>query len=298
MTTMLSLHPRSVAVERPTALRPAVYTAEECLTWRILFDRQTALLYRRAPAAFFEGLRALGLSREAPPDLGVLSERLRALTGWSVVPARGRISDEAYMAGLARRELPVATWLRARRDTEFLPGPDLFHDVFGHLPLLAAEPAYARLLTQVGQVAARQHACGVRAAPLLTRLLGAATEFGLLAVPGGGAPQVIGAALLSGAAELHRATAPAGPALADPNADVRRAFAVAEVLATPLVRAGYQAKYFVTESWEALAAGVAEVASHLGVPAAAAGPVPVAPVIPVAPVVLAAPIAPVACLAA
>ena len=265
-----------------------MYTAEECLTWRILFDRQTALLYRRAPTAFFEGLRALGLSREAPPDLGVLSERLRALTGWSLVPARGRISDEAYLAGLARRELPVATWLRARRDTEFLPGPDLFHDIFGHLPLLAAEPAYARLLTQIGQVAARQHARGVRAAPLLTRLLGAATEFGLLAAPGGGV-QVIGAALLSGAAELHRATAPADPALADPNADVRRAFAVAEVLATPLVRAEYQAQYFVAESWEALAAGVAEVASRLGVPA---GPAEAAPI------ALGMPVAPVACLAA
>ena len=276
MTTMLIRHPRTEAATpsaspfaAQAALLPAVtfqastYTAEECLTWRILFDRQTALLYRRAPAAFFEGLRALGLNRDAPPDLAVLSGRLRALTGWTLRPAQGRVSDEAYLAGLARRELPVATWLRARRDTEFLPGPDLFHDVFGHLPLLAAEPAYAQLLTQAGQLAARQHRQGTRAAPWLTRLLWHTVEFGLLTPAGGGKPQVIGAALLSSAAELHRATS----AATDGEPPVRRPFQVTDILATPMARAEYQQQYFEAADWAGLLAGVAEVGARLGVPA-------------------------------
>ncbi len=247
----------------PTAAFPAPrYSADECLTWRILFDRQTALLYRRAPAAFFEGLRALGLSREAPPDLEVLSERLRALTGWTLVPTRGRVADDAYLDLLSRRQLPVATWLRARRDTEFLPGPDLFHDVFGHLPLLAAEPAYAAFLAGAGQLAARQHLLGSRAAPWLTRLLWHTTEFGLLATPDGTSRVVIGAALLSSAAELHRATS----AATEGEPPVRRAFAVADVLATPTARAEFQDQYFEVASWAALTAGLAEVAQRLGAP--------------------------------
>lgn len=272
MTTML-VHParRGTAAPATTprlfsgAPAPTAYTTEETLTWRILFDRQTALLYRRAPAAFFEGLRALGLSREAPPDLGVLSERLRALTGWTLVPTRGRVSDEAYLAGLARRELPVATWLRARRDTEFLPGPDLFHDVFGHLPLLAAEPAYASFLAQAGQLAARQHLLGTRAAPWLTRLLWHTTEFGLLTPPDGGKPQVVGAALLSSAAELHRATS----AATEGEPPVRRPFRVADVLATPTARGEYQEIYFEAAGWDELLAGLADVAARLGAPAVA-----------------------------
>ncbi len=265
MTTMLIHH--QAASRRPAA-RPSVYTAEECLTWRILFDRQTALLYRRASAAFFEGLRALGLSREAPPDLGVLRERLRALTGWVLVPSRGRVSDELYLEGLAHRELPVATWLRARRDTEFLPGPDLFHDVFGHLPLLVGEPAYAQFLAQAGQLAARQHVLGTRAAPWLTRLLWHTTEFGLLTDPTGGRPLVIGAALLSSAAELHRATS----AASEGAPPVRRPFAVADVLATPTARAEFQEQYFEVASWDALLAGLADVAGRLGVPGTAHAP--------------------------
>ena len=261
-TTMLSRHSRAAATPSAAVRHSPTYTAAECLTWRTLFDRQTALLYRRAPAAFFAGLRALQLSREAPPDLAALSERLRSLAGWTLVPASGRASDEAYLAGLARRELPIATWLRDRRDTEFLPGPDLFHDVFGHLPLLATEPAYARFLEKAGLLAARQHTLGTRAAPWLTRLLWHTTEFGLLTAPAGEKPQVIGAALLSSAAELHRATS--APTEGAPP--VRRPFRVADLLVTPMVRGAFQDQYFEADSWEALLAGLTEVGARLAAP--------------------------------
>jgi phenylalanine-4-hydroxylase len=251
------------------AVTSSPYTADECLTWRILFDRQTALLYRRAPAAFFEGLRALGLSREAPPDLLVLSKRLQSLTGWSLVPARGRISDETYLEMLADRKLPVATWLRARRDTEFLPGPDLFHDVFGHLPLLAAEPTYAAFLAQVGQLARQQHVLGSRAAPWLTRLLWHTTEFGLL-TGADGRRVVIGAGLLSSAAELHFALASDTEELTPRRLD----FSVPDILASPVVRAEFQPKYFELSGWEQLLTGFAEVATRLSAP----GSQPVTPV--------------------
>ncbi len=249
-------HPMA-AVQYGPAPRPTTYSADECLVWKILFDRQTALLHRRAAPAFTDGLRALGLGREAPPDLLQLSKRLRELTGWELVPVSGRVPDETYLRLLGERQLPVTTWLRARRDTEFLSGPDLFHDVFGHLPLLVAEPEYRQFLEQVGALAKRQHVLGTRAAPLLTRLLWHTTEFGLVEAPDG--LRALGAGLLSSTAELHFSLSP----------DARREpLTVAEVLATPVARGQMQARYFTINGYEQLLDILAEVAVRLG----AAGP--------------------------
>ena len=241
-----------------------LFTAEDHLVWKVLFDRQTALLHRRAAAPFMAGVQRLGLSRDAAPDLDQLSQRLYQLSGWELTPAPGRVDDRTFLGLLAERKFPVTRWMRSMQFFDYLAGPDLFHDAFAHLPLLTS-PEWAAWLAHFGQIA-RHHLHDDRAVQQLVRLFWHTAEFGL--VQEGDALRVYGAGLLSSAAELHHCLAADTP---------RRPLDVSAALAAPIVRDGFQTEYFVLPAWHELADATAELVVRLtAAPAPAAASKPAA----------------------
>lgn len=202
-------------------ISPATAAARPPLpVWKMLFDRQTALLHRRAAPAFGAGVAALGLSREAPPDLAALEQQLQQHTGWRLYPEAVPLECPDYFAALGSRHLPVVTGLRAVADFDQLPTPDLFADVFGRLPLLL-EPEYAEFLAELGRRLG-QIAPGQRLA--LRRFYHATADFGTLAGESS-RPQVFGARLLTSAGHLHAALAAPAPAAARNWADLHELLA-------------------------------------------------------------------------
>ena len=229
---------------------PTSYTTQDQLVWKVLFDRQTALLHKRAGAVFQQGLQELNFQRTTIPDLAEVSGHLLQRTGWEVAPVPGRLDAAAFFALLAERRFPVTTWIRSMQQFDFIEQPDLFHDVFGHLPLLL-DAAYADFLYFLGHVAAR-HPHDAPALLKLRRLYGFTVQFGI--VLEGVSPRIYGSGLLSSAGELHHW-------LNTPAA--RQPFDLATVLRTPYSEDHYQARYFVLSSWEQLTESVAELAALL-----------------------------------
>jgi phenylalanine-4-hydroxylase len=225
----------------------------------MLFDRQLALLHRRAHPAFAAGVAALGLRRDEVPDFGRLSQLVFQRTGWMLRAAGGPLPEAEYYAALARRELPLVTRLRTFAEFDHpAHGVDLFSEVLGRLPLLL-EPGYAQALEALGQAWAL--ATTPAAAALLRRFTRATFELGLLA-PADGKPQFYGAALLTSARHLHAAAA-ADPARLQPLAGAAQQL---RLLAVPT--AGFSAEasaqpYFVAQSWAELLEEIAHLRAEL-----------------------------------
>ncbi|GAA4355486.1 hypothetical protein GCM10023185_18360 [Hymenobacter saemangeumensis] len=230
--------------KQPHALR---YSAQDQLVWKVLFDRQTALLHRRAVPAFAQGLAALGLRREAIPDIDALSAEVFARSGWQLVPGERQVGLTAFFALLAERKFPVVTRLRSMSEFDFSPQPDLFHDLFGHLPLLL-DSAFASFLHALGQAARPLSSSDPAAWRQLWALYFFTAEFGLVLHQE--QPKLYGAGLLSSAGEIHHCIGEQTP---------RLAFDLATVLRTPVRDTRFQEQYFVLPSWEELSASVGEL---------------------------------------
>lgn len=153
------------------------YTAEEHAVWKTLFNRQTALLPRLACDAFVQGMNNLPLSADTIPDFVELSKVLDAHTGWQVVAVPGLVPDEVFFDHLANRRFPAGNFIRKAHELDYLEEPDVFHDVFGHVPMLM-NPVMADFIQAYG------HA-GLRAKQLgklneLARVYWYTVEFGLV----------------------------------------------------------------------------------------------------------------------
>jgi phenylalanine-4-hydroxylase len=131
----------------------AAYTPAEHAIWDTLFARQSELLVGRAVPAFVRGLDVLHLSKSGIPDFTELSERLTRLTGWSVVAAPGLVPDEVFFDHLAHRRFVAGRFIRRPDQMDYLEEPDVFHDVFGHVPLLS-DPVFADYMQAYGDRAA------------------------------------------------------------------------------------------------------------------------------------------------
>ncbi|HEX8232289.1 MAG TPA: phenylalanine 4-monooxygenase [Caulobacteraceae bacterium] len=217
------------------------YSPAEHATWLTLVDRQTERLQGRACGAFLDGLHALDLRGDGIPDFVALSDRLEALTGWRIVPVEGLVPDEVFVQLLARRQFPAGRFIRPPHQLDYIEAPDVFHDVFGHVPMLT-DPAFADFMQAYGEAGVRAAETG--ALEPLARLYWFTVEFGLLQGPAG--PSLYGAGLASSPAECVHALE---------SSDVeRRPFGLAEVTATPFRTDVMQPLYFVIESFEALLA--------------------------------------------
>lgn len=229
------------------------------MVWKMLFDRQQALLHRWASPAFGRALAELGLRRDALPNLPAIGALVRQRTGWALLLTSTPMSEAAYYAALARRELPIVSRLRSFSEFDQPPGgPDLFADLFGRLPLLL-EPGYATALQALG--AAWELATTPAAVALLRRFTRATFGQGLLAPVTDGRPYFYGVQLLTSARHLHAAAA------ADAATHVPLASAVVQlsqpVAAEATLTAVEAPVYYVAESWADLAAAVQQLRQQL-----------------------------------
>ena len=175
-----------------------LYTDEDQAVWRMLVERQTALARRHACDEFLNGLDSLGISA-AIPDFEAINARLLPLTGWRLVGVPGLIPDAAFYDHLANRRFPVTVWIRSRAELDYLVEPDLFHDFFGHVPLLT-DPVFADFMQAYGR---RAIETGSENMDRLARLYWFTVEFGLIRTAKG--IKAYGAGILSSAAEVKHA---------------------------------------------------------------------------------------------
>ncbi len=173
------------------------YSDEDQAVWRLLLQRQSALAREHACAEFLDGLATLGIG-EGLPDFDEINARLEPLTGWRIVGVPGLIPDAAFYDHLAHRRFPVTVWIRTRAELDYLVEPDLFHDFFGHVPLLTNN-VFADYMQLYGQ---RGVEAGANVA-LLARLYWYTVEFGLIRTSRG--LKAYGAGILSSAAEVKHA---------------------------------------------------------------------------------------------
>ncbi len=215
------------------------YTPAEHDVWIQLYERQTQLLPGRACDPFLAGLDALDLHRAGIPDFRRLNIELERLTGWRVVAVPGLVPDEVFFDHLAHRRFPAGQFIRSASQLDYLQEPDIFHDVFGHVPMLT-DPTFADYMQAYGQG-------GLRALQLgqlhnLARLYWYTVEFGLLQTPQG--LRLYGAGIVSSHAESIFA-------LDDPSPN-RLGFALDRVMRTPYRIDDFQQVYFVIPSIQTL----------------------------------------------
>ena len=215
------------------------YTAEEHATWDRLFERQARLLPGRVTPEFLEGLDMLRLSRRGIPNFDELSERLMRATGWQVVAVPGLVPDDVFFDHLANRRFVSGNFIRRPDQLDYLEEPDIFHDVFGHVPLLA-HPVFADYMQAYGEGGRRAAAAG--AIEKLSRLYWYTVEFGL--IRSGGGLKLYGAGIVSSYTESVFA-------LSDPSPN-RIGFDLKRLMRTKYRIDDFQQTYFVIDSFETL----------------------------------------------
>jgi phenylalanine-4-hydroxylase len=215
------------------------FTAEDHWVWDTLFARQKNLLHNRAIREFEDGLALLRLSRPGIPNLDELNDRLNPRTGWTVVAVPGLIPDEVFLTHLVHRRFPVGNFIRSRQALDYLEEPDVFHDVFGHVPLLA-HPAAADLMQQLGELGLQAHSAG--AIERFARLYWYTVEAGLAREDG--EVRIYGAGIASSFGETHHALESSRPH--------RLKFDLRRVLRTRYRPDDFQKSYFVIERFDDL----------------------------------------------
>ena len=222
------------------------YSDAEHRTWRTLFERQIRLLPGLVADEFLRGIDTLGLEAKMIPDFATLSARLHRLTGWTVVAVPGLVPAEVFFEHLAQRRFVAGRFIRSPEQLDYLQEPDVFHDVFGHVPLLA-DPIYADYLQAYGRG-------GLRAARLgaldeLARLYWYTVEFGLLRQ--GDRLRIFGAGIVSSSGESDYALHSAAP--------LRIGFDLRRVMRTTYAIDDFQKNYFVIESFADLLQKTVEI---------------------------------------
>ena len=219
------------------------YTATDHQVWATLFRRQREVLVGRACDAFLQAQDAMGMTPDAIPKFTDLNEALRAATGWELVGVEGLLPELVFFDHLANRRFPVTWWIRKPEQMDYLSEPDLFHDLFGHVPLLM-DPVFADYLQCFGHGGVKAHGIGEDALMLLSRLYWYTVEFGLIRQPDG--LRIYGSGIVSSKGEsIH---------CLESNAPNRLGFDLERIMRTRYRIDTYQKTYFVIDSFEQLMA--------------------------------------------
>jgi phenylalanine-4-hydroxylase len=231
--------------------RPADYTREDHETWRTLFHRQSELLHGRVVDEFFDGLDALNIASSGIPDFSDINRVLSQATGWTVVAVPGLVPDDVFFAHLAARRFPAGYWIRKPEQLDYIEEPDVFHDVFGHVPLLM-QRRYADYMAAYGRAGLAY--AGTPALVHLARLYWYTVEFGLMQTRAG--LRIFGAGIISSAGEAVYSLESATP--------LRVRFDCERVLRTDYEIDDYQRIYFVLGGYDELPSlEIAELDRHV-----------------------------------
>lgn len=217
------------------------YSADDHATWGTLYARQRELLAGRACDEFLQAQDAMGMDARAIPRFDQLNEVLGAATGWTLVGVEGLLPELDFFDHLANRRFPVTWWIRRPEQIDYIAEPDLFHDLFGHVPLLM-DPMFADYMQAYGAGGVKAHAIGPDALQNLTRLYWYTVEFGLIRQHDG--LRIYGAGIVSSKGEsLHSLESAA------PN---RLGFDLERIMRTRYRIDTFQKTYFVIDSFEQL----------------------------------------------
>jgi phenylalanine-4-hydroxylase len=254
MATTLNdlLAPSSASLFTPYLIQQdcSFYTEEQHATWAELVSRRMPQLAKHAAEEYLEGFAVIGLRADRLPDVVEISQRLRPRTGWSTVPVSGFMPGPAFFEMLAARQFPVTTWLRKRDSLEYTPEPDIFHDVFGHVPM-HAHPVFADFLAHYGQLCA-----GIEAEAVLERigrLFWYTVEFGLIRQHG--RVKVYGSGLISSNGECTN--------VLEGHCEVQD-FTLEAVLNTPVQVDQMHKLLFAIESFEQIYEALQQVTERIG----------------------------------
>jgi phenylalanine-4-hydroxylase len=219
--------------------RPEIYTDENRRVWEALCRRQDAVLKERACKQFYEGLTRIGLDFKNVPRLDDINRRIAPMTGWQSRAVPGYIDSRYFFECLGQRIYPTTITLRSEKSMDYVEEPDIFHDVFGHVALMA-DPVYGELMRTFGSI--HQVMNADQDVLELTRLFWFTIEFGL--IDEGGKTRLLGSGLLSSPGEAEYCLS---------SHVNRRPFRLAEVIAQPFRIDVYQDVLFIAESLEQLA---------------------------------------------
>jgi len=219
------------------------YTAAEHDLWRQLYARQVVVARKYAAGAFLAGLKTLQMPEDRIPRFEEASEKLHALTGWTIVAVPGLIPEDAFFLHLAKRQFPVTVWLRRPDEIDYLVEPDVFHDFFGHVPLLS-QPVFADYLQEYGRKGIEAIELGTT--KMLTRLFWYMVEFGL--IRGVDGIKAYGAGMLSSATETAFSVGSKEPH--------RIKFDLMRIMHTDYRIDSFQQSYFVIDDFQELFAAM------------------------------------------
>lgn len=214
------------------------YTQEENAIWAELYDRQWRAIQGKACDEFIDGLNKLGLPRDRVPQLEEVSRVLRRETGWEVAAVPALIPFSEFFQLLANRRFPAATFIRTRDELDYLQEPDIFHEIFGHTPLLT-HPYFAEFTKTYGELGL---AASREDRVFLARMYWFTVEFGLIRKPGGPL-RIYGGGILSSIGETEYATS---------EQPRKKRFDILEILRTPYRIDIMQPLYFVIENFREL----------------------------------------------
>lgn len=228
----------------------STYTPDDQEVWSVLYNRQWEIVRDVAYAHFAKGLESLHFSAQAIPDFTGVNHRLLALTGWSIYAVEGLIPNDLFFSQMLKRKFGSTTWLRKREQLDYLEEPDMFHDMFGHVPLLT-DPVITPYLYELAAIA-DQYQYNEEVVSLISRLYWYTIEFGM--VRENGELKIYGAGLLSSPGETRFSVS---------DKANHKPFSLEEVIAYPYIIDTYQAQYYVLSGMQQLPQAVTLLREHI-----------------------------------
>jgi phenylalanine-4-hydroxylase len=223
------------------------YTPEDQAVWQALYERQITQIYAYASKAYIGGMDYCGFSANEIPNIAHINERLIAITGWQIEIVPGLIDNASFFELLGQKKFPASTWLRKMEQLDYLEEPDMFHDVLGHVPLLATKD-FCSFLENLAKIAS-QHIHNDTIIEALSRVYWYTIEFGLIEETG--ILKIYGAGILSSSGETYYSVHSHEPK--------RVPYNVAQILNTPYIKDKFQEQYFVIGSYKQLFDSLSEL---------------------------------------
>lgn len=229
----------------------STYTPEDFEVWRILFIRQINQLKPIASIAYLEGIQKINFSADKIPNYAETNVLLQELTGWQIHVVPGLIDNRPFFELMKNKQFCASTWLRKREQLDYLEEPDMFHDIFGHVPLLSNQ-SVCHFLEELARIALR-FVENEEAIEYIARLYWYTVEFGLIRE--NGQLKIYGAGILSSSGESVYCL--------ESNVPQRLTYNVRQIFDTPFIKDHYQEQYFVIESYQQLFNSIPEIEKEL-----------------------------------
>ncbi|MEM7551033.1 MAG: phenylalanine 4-monooxygenase [Bacteroidota bacterium] len=215
------------------------YTQEDQTVWTTLFTRQIVSLPDTATSEYLAGIERINFTANSIPNFEATNEKLKEITGWELVAVPGIVDDELFFNLLVNKKFPATTWLRKMSEIDYLEEPDMFHDVFGHVPILTNH-SFSDFLVELGKVGL-EYIGNDQAIHLLSRIYWFTVEFGLIKEKD--ELKIYGAGILSSAGETKYSLS-SRPEHFDYN--------VEDILDSTYRKDAFQTKYFIIHSYKEL----------------------------------------------